>query len=66
MKVDITDLLSVENKIAEQQVETELVSFKSKLGEFPITKEAPFELHLENQENKRDRKSTRLNSSHRT
>lgn len=52
MKVDITDLLSVENKIVEQQVETDLASFKSKLGEFPITKKAPFELHLENQENK--------------
>lgn len=53
MKVDITDLLSTENKIVEQQVETELASFKSKLGEFPITAKAPFELHLENQENKR-------------
>lgn len=53
MKVDITDLLSIENKLVEQQVETDLVSFESKLGEFSITKKAPFTLHLENQENKR-------------
>lgn len=53
MKVDVTDLLSIENKLAEQQVETDLVSFESKLGEFSITKKAPFTLHLENQENKR-------------
>lgn len=53
MKVDITDLLSAENKIVEQQVGIDLMSFKSKLGEFPITEKAPFGLHLENQENRR-------------
>lgn len=49
MKVDITDLLSTEDKIWEQEVETELTSFRSKLGEFPIITKAPFVLRLENQ-----------------
>lgn len=53
MKVDVTDLLSIENKIVERQVITDLASFESKLGEFPITKKAPFTLRFENQENKR-------------
>jgi len=53
VKVDITDLLSIENKSVDREVETDLTSFKSKLGEFPIIAKAPFELHLENQENKR-------------
>ncbi len=53
MKVDITNLLSEENKIVEQQVETDLASFQSKLGTFPITKKMPFTLRCENQENKR-------------
>lgn len=53
MKVDITDLLSVENKIAEQEVVIDLTSFESKLGAFSITEKAPFTLHLENHENKR-------------
>ena len=38
MKVDITDILSIENKIVEQQVLSDLAVFKSKLGEFSITK----------------------------
>lgn len=53
MKTDITDVLSMENMIAERQVETDLTSFRSKLGEFSIIRKAPFTLHLENQENKR-------------
>jgi Predicted metal-binding, possibly nucleic acid-binding protein len=48
VKVDVTDLLSVEDKAFEQKVETELTSFQSKLGEFPIIRKAPFVLHLEN------------------
>lgn len=53
MKIEITDLLSAVNKIEEQEVSIELNTFRTRLGEFPITKKAPFELHLENQENKR-------------
>lgn len=49
MKVDITDLLLTEDKVVEMEVETELSSFQSKLGEFPIVTKAPFVLHLENQ-----------------
>ncbi|MDE6905795.1 MAG: DUF177 domain-containing protein [Lachnospiraceae bacterium] len=49
MKVDVTDLLSTEDKAFEQEVEIELPSFQSKLGEFPIITKAPFVLHLENQ-----------------
>ena len=49
MKVDITDLLLTEDKVVEMEVETELSSFRSKLGEFPIITKAPFVLHLENQ-----------------
>ena len=46
MKVDVTDLLSVEDKAFEQKVETELTSFQSKLGEFPIIRKAPFVLQI--------------------
>ena len=52
MKVDITDVLSIENWIAKQQVRIDLAVFDSRLGKFPITDKAPFTLHLENQENK--------------
>ena len=52
MKIDITDVLSIENWTEEQQVQTDLTVFDSRLGEFPITKKAPFTLHLENRENK--------------
>lgn len=53
MKIDIADLLSIENLAEERQVCTDLVYFQSKLGRFPVTKKEPFTLHLENQENKR-------------
>ena len=51
MKIDISDLLSIENLTADQQCETELSSFVSKIGEFPLVEKEPFTLHLENQEN---------------
>lgn len=53
MKIEITDLLSIENRTEERQVCTDLTSFVSKLGSFPVTKKEPFLLSLENQENKR-------------
>ena len=52
MKVDVTDVLSMENLIVEQQVEAELTSFQSKLGSFPITGKESFQLRCENEENK--------------
>lgn len=51
MKIDISDLLSIENLTADQQCETELSLFVSKIGEFPLVEKKPFVLHLENQEN---------------
>ena len=51
MKIDISDLLSIENLTAEQQCEIELPSFQSKMGEFPLVEKVPVVLHLENQEN---------------
>lgn len=52
MKVDITDVLTCENKHTEQEVHIEFQSFDSKLGEFPIEKSAPFILGFTNVENK--------------
>lgn len=53
MKIEITDLLSIENRIEERQVCTDLTSFESRLGSFPVIRKEPFILSLENQENKR-------------
>lgn len=52
MKVEMTDVQSIENWIEEQQVQIDLTAFESRLGKFCITGKAPFTLHLENQENK--------------
>lgn len=51
MKIDITDLLSIENLTQELQVSIDMESFQSKLGVFPVKAKAPFSLYLENQEN---------------
>lgn len=53
MKVDITDVVSNENKSVTKEVEFEFTSFDSKLGNFPISKKTPFTLQLTNEENKR-------------
>ena len=53
MKLDITDLLSIEDLTEERQVETELTCFRSKMGSFPILCKSPFVLSLWNQENRR-------------
>lgn len=53
MKVDITDVLTCENKQKDQEVHIEFQSFDSKLGEFPIEKSAPFVLHLANIRNEK-------------
>ena len=52
MKVDITDIVSNENKSVTKEVEIDLTSFDSKLGNFPIIKKTPFTLQLTNEENK--------------
>ena len=52
MIIDISDILSCENKEITKKVQIELTSFVSRLGEFPITKAAPIELKIANRENK--------------
>ena len=53
MIIDISDIISCENKESTKEVQIELTSFVSRLGEFPITEKAPVELKITNQENKR-------------
>lgn len=53
MIIDISDVLSCENKEKNQQVQIELTSFVSRLGEFPIIEKAPIDLRIANRENKR-------------
>lgn len=53
MRVELSDIISCENKEVSKQVEIELMSFDSKLGQFPIKKSAPFVLKLTNENNKR-------------
>ena len=53
MIIDISDILSCENKEKNQQVQIELTSFVSRLGEFPIIEKAPIDLRIANRENKR-------------
>ena len=53
MIIDISDILSCENKEETKQVQIELTSFISKLGEFPIISAAPIELRIATRENKR-------------
>lgn len=53
MKVEITDVLTCENKRVEKEVHIDFDSFQSKLGEFPIAKCTPFNLTLENEDNKK-------------
>lgn len=52
MRVELADIISCENKEMSKQVEIELMSFDSRLGQFPIVKKAPFELKFTNEENK--------------
>lgn len=53
MRIELADVISCENKEVSKQAEIELMSFSSRLGEFPIVKKAPFVLNFANEENKR-------------
>lgn len=53
MLIDISEIVSCENKEITKEVQLELNSFLSKLGEFPITKKAPIDIRIANRENKR-------------
>ncbi len=53
MRVELADIISCENKEMSKQVEIELLSFHSKLGQFPVVKKTPFVLQFTNEENRR-------------
>ncbi len=53
MRVELADIISCENKEMSRQVEIELMSFESKLGQFPIVDRAPFVLKFTNENHKR-------------
>ncbi len=53
MKVELADIISCENKEFSKQVEIELSSFRSRMGQFPIVKKTPFVLKFTNDDNKR-------------
>lgn len=46
MRVELADVISSENKEMSKQAEIELLSFDSKLGQFPVVKKEPFVLTL--------------------
>lgn len=53
MLIDISEIVSCENKEITKEVSIELDTFVSRLGEFPITKKAPIDITIANRENKR-------------
>ena len=50
MILDISDVISCENKEITKEVQIEFDSFVSRLGEFPIIEKAPIELRIANRE----------------
>ena len=53
MRIELSNVITCENKVVTENVPIELESFKSRLGDFPIIEKAPVELKIANQENKR-------------
>ena len=53
MVIDISNVVTCENREVIKEVQIELDAFCSRLGDFPITKKAPVELKITNQENKK-------------
>ena len=53
MSLDISSIVTCENKSVTEEVRIELDTFKSRMGDFPITEKSPVELKITNQENKR-------------
>ena len=51
MNIDISMIAKSINKEMVQEVQLALDSFRSRLGDFPITSKEPIELHIRNQEN---------------
>ncbi|HIT66898.1 MAG TPA: DUF177 domain-containing protein [Candidatus Merdisoma merdipullorum] len=48
MLINLTDVLSCDEKVVKRTVETELKSFDSDLGHFPLSEDEPLELVLTN------------------
>ena len=53
MRIDLSDIISSEDKEVSKQAVTELKVFDSRLGQFPIVKSTPFVLTFTNENNKR-------------
>ena len=53
MSIDISSVVTCENKRETLTVPIELESFETRMGNFPITEKTPVELTITNQENKR-------------
>ncbi len=53
MRIDLSDIISSENKEMSKQAAIEMKAFDSKLGQFPIVKSMPFVLTFTNENNKR-------------
>lgn len=53
MTVDLTDIISFENKEVDKIVPIDLVSIELKHGSYPITKKEEMKLRIRNEENKR-------------
>ena len=53
MSIDISSVVTCENKEVIEKVQIELEAFRSKMGSFPITQKAPVELKIANQENRK-------------
>lgn len=53
MKIDLSDMMNSEDKELSRQVELELMSFDSRLGQFPIVNKTPFVMKFTNENNKR-------------
>ena len=50
MQIDISEIVSCENREVTEKVHSEQDTFVSRLGEFPITESAPFDLRIANRE----------------
>ncbi len=53
MRVELADVISSENMEMSKEVEIELLSFDSRLGQFPVVKKTPFVMQFTNEENRR-------------
>lgn len=57
MKIDISDVYSLDNKVITRKVHIDMAEFRSRQGAFPIQAGEPFDLTIANEEGKRLRLS---------